>query len=58
MAQERMGRPPISKDKRVCVQITVAMTVAERAMIRKVAAERGLTTSQLLMLPFRKETES
>ena len=57
MAKKKMGRPSVPKEKRICVQITVAMTVAEREIIRTIAAERGLTVSQLLMLPFRKGIE-
>jgi hypothetical protein len=54
MAKKKIGRPAIPEEQRICVQITVAMTVSEREMICKTAAERGLTSSQLLMLPFRK----
>jgi hypothetical protein len=54
MEKKKMGRPFVPQEKRICVQITVAMTVAERETIRAIAAKRRLTPSQLLMLPFRK----
>ena len=53
MAKKKMGRPPVPLEKRICVQVTVAMTGMEREKIRSIAAKQGLTVSQMLMAPYR-----
>jgi hypothetical protein len=54
MEKKKMGRPPVPKEKKICIQISVAVTARERDNLRAVASERGLTVSQILMLPWRK----
>lgn len=49
----RMGRPPLPPSKRRTTEIAVAMTKAEAAMLKSKARKRGLTVSELLMLPWR-----
>jgi len=49
----RMGRPPLPPSKRRTTEIAVAMTKAEAAMLKGEAHKRGLTASELFMLPWR-----
>lgn len=54
MGKKKMGRPPVPEEKKICIQVSVAVTASERERLRSAASERGLTVSQLLMLPWRK----
>ena len=58
MEKKKMGRPPVPAGKRIDVQVSVAMTAAERERIRGAARERGLTMSQLLMRPWRRKGDT
>ena len=53
--KKRMGRPPKPKDEKYSAQILVAMTEGERKMLERLAREKGVSLSALMMQAFRKE---
>ena len=52
----RIGRPPVPFSKQRRIQISVAVTDAERARLEREARTLKLSTSELLMRPWRKES--
>ena len=48
-----MGRPPKPPAERRDAQVTVSLTKAELARLRREAREAGVTVSELLMRPWR-----
>lgn len=53
---KRTGRRPVPLSKKRHIQISVAMTEAENALLEREARELKLSVSELLMRPWRKES--
>ena len=49
-----MGRPPLRPEQRRSESVRVAVTPGERKCLEAEARRRGMTISQVLMLPWRK----
>lgn len=53
--KKRMGRPPVPKERRRSAQHSVSMTQSEFAFLKRKAKESGLSISELLLQPWRRE---
>jgi len=51
------GRPPIPAAQRRSIALTIRVTAQERARLRTEAERRGITLTELLLLPWRAADE-
>jgi hypothetical protein len=52
-----MGRPRLSAAVRKSIQMPVSMTRSEQRLLMAEARKRGMTVSELLMIPWRENSK-
>jgi|GEM_PF-2091345 len=53
----KMGRPPLPRGTQKAIRLSLRVTPAEVKLLQAEAKRRGITVSDLLMLPWRDGTE-